>query len=249
MLDSHPAIACGPEFKLLQPLAQSFMRMAKVFGPGLEESYGLNARDLAESYGRQIAYLLNKSLGTSGKRRVAEKTPQNAHVFAPLSMILPKSPFVHLIRDGRDVICSLLKQTWMDPATGERMEYTRDIRKAAEYWVKAVNDARRVPDDVRKSRFIEVKYEQLVRQPEKELKRLLKFVGEPWHPAVLKFHEQKHDYAASEVASHGRVEFEPLYTRAIGRWEGAWSDEERQAVKDVAGDLLISLGYCHDLDW
>ena len=58
-------------------------------------------------------------LQKAGKARVAEKSPNNVFFFQHLSHIFPESPLVHVIRDGRDVVCSLLTMNWIDPKTGQ----------------------------------------------------------------------------------------------------------------------------------
>jgi len=242
VLDSHPNIACGPELKLLNPLAHSFLQIRNAFGPILRDGYGLTDADLAESFGRQIEFLLEKYAGRPGARRRAEKTPQNIHVFAQIAMMLPESPLVHVIRDGRDVVSSLLRQRWINPATGQPVPYNRDARIAAQYWVKAVNDGRAVPAAAR-SRYLEIRYEDVVNDSERALRRLFDFVGEPWDPVVLRFHEHPHDFSRDEAGSHGTDLQKPIYTRAIGRWKTDLDDAQKAAVKDVAGALLEELGY------
>jgi len=248
ILDSHPAIACGPEFKMLGAVATAYLRMRRLFGPVLRESYGVDERMMAERFGDLITGLLEPYRVERGKRRVAEKTPQNVHAFAALSIMLPRSPLVHLIRDGRDVIVSLLEQRWIDPATGEPLGYTQDIRQAAQHWVKSIGDGRAVPAE-RRAGYHEVRYEKLVTEPERELRSLFAFLGERWDPVVLRFHEIEHDFAASEIPSHGSARFAPIHASSIGRWRERWSEEDRAIVKEVAGDMLIALEYETGTDW
>jgi hypothetical protein len=48
--------------------------------------------------------------------------------------IFPDARFLHVIRDGRDVACSLVTMDWIDPATGRELDYVQNIRNAARYW-------------------------------------------------------------------------------------------------------------------
>jgi len=228
--DRHPNIACGPELKLLNPLAHSFLQLRNAFGPILHEGYGLTDADLAESFGRQIEFLLGKYVGRAGARRRAEKTPQNIHVFAQIAMMLPESPLVHIIRDGRDVVSSLLRQRWINPATRQPMPYNRDARIAAQYWVTAVNDGRAVAAAAARSRYLEIRYEDVVNDSERALRRLFDFVGEPWDPVVLRFHERPHDFSRAEAGSHGTDLQKPIYNRAIGRWKTELDDAPRPST-------------------
>jgi hypothetical protein len=242
MLDSHPNIACGPELKMIPAVATAYTRMRRIFGANLHDTYGVDDAELAERFGDLIVGLLAGYLQRQGKTRIAEKTPQNVHAFAVLPRLLPRSPLIHLIRDGRDVVCSLMKQTWIDPATGKPHGYTRDVRLAAEYWVKCVQEGRAVPGD-RRGNYYELLYERLVEDPEGEMRKLLEFIGEPWDAAVLAFHNDEHDFARSEVPSHGTARFSAVHTSSVGRWRREWNERDRAAVNAVAGPLLAELGY------
>ena len=55
-----------------------------------------------------IVNLLEPLRRSAGKPRVAEKTPNNVFYFSHLHRIFPDSTFIHMVRDGRDVVSSLL---------------------------------------------------------------------------------------------------------------------------------------------
>lgn len=41
----------------------------------------------------------------------------------------------------------------------------------------------------------------------------------------------------------------PLYTTAVKRWVNDLPPSDKETVKEVAGNLLVELGYAEDLDW
>ena len=89
-------------------------------------------------------------------------------------------------------------------------------------------------------RVFELFYEQLVADPEARARALFAFLGEPWEPAVLAFHEKPHDRWAGHqdikaVASRG---FEPN----VGGWRGD-PPERVKAMLEQAGEQLRELGY------
>ena len=53
-----------------------------------------------------------------------EKSPNNVYFFEHLNYMFPDSPLVHVIRDGRDVVCSLLTMDWINPKNGQRLKHT-----------------------------------------------------------------------------------------------------------------------------
>lgn len=246
ILDSHPNIACGPELTVTPILAELWHGFQTTHQSPLKE-YLLTPADINQIFGQMILALVEKYRIEAGKKRIAEKSPNNVFFFQHLNHIFPESPLIHMIRDGRDVVCSLLTMNWINPQTGEPIDYTRDIRKAAEYWVGAVQVGRNAGKISSISpKYMELRYEDVVSDPAPTLKMLFSFIREPWDPIVLKFHEQKRNLAGESSAEQVS---KPLYTKAVRRWEKDLSDDDKQVVKDVAGDLLIELGYASDRNW
>lgn len=246
ILDSHRNIACGPEMKIAPRLADTMMQTWRLFGKDLEQNYGLTLQNFARTYGGQYTALLEPYRKKSGKPRIAEKTPQNVLSFPELSLMLPASPFVHVIRDGRDVAASLLRQRWINPRTKQKSPFTQNIKNAAAHWMHCVRTGRKI--SVLTDRYTEIIYERLVDQPEETLRALFDRLKEPWDPAVLEHSKQPHRLSAKEQVSHGDSIIQPIYTTATGRWQD-WSETERSEFKAAAGDLLIELGYATDDRW
>jgi len=246
VLDSHPNIACGPELKVTPSICGLWFDFNTAFHPALVE-YGLTREDISRVTGDFILALLAKYRASSGKPRSAEKSPNNVYYFEHLHMIFPDSPLVHVLRDGRDVVCSLLTMDWVDSRTGKPIDYTRDARKAAEYWVSAVRAGREAGRKIGTRHYHELKYEEVVARPEAALRSLFEFLGEPWDEAVLRFHANTARALANE-SSAAQVS-KPLYTTAAGRWLHDLKPADKAAVKAVAGDLLIELGYATDKSW
>src|SRR5262249_17282314 len=225
---------------------QWWYELQTVYGSVLREQQ-LTGDDLNRIFRQMIESLLENYRQQSGKERLAEKSPNNVFVFEPLHLICPDSPLIHVIRDGRDVICSLLTMNWTDPHTGQPLDYTRDLRRAAEYWVAAVTAGRNAgqkPSSGR--RYFELRYEDIVNQPVPTLQQQSPFIEEPWDSAVLKYYEQQRNLAGESSAQQVS---QPLYTRAVSRWKHDLEPADKQTVKEVAGDLLIELGYATDRDW
>jgi tetratricopeptide (TPR) repeat protein len=246
LLDSHPHIACGPELKVIPSLCRTWHEWQTAYLDTLGE-YLLTPDDLNQLFAQLVTGLLEKYRQHSGKPRIAEKSPNNILFFEHLHSLFPDSPLIHVIRDGRDVVCSLLRMDWHNPKTGERLEITRSARLAADYWARAVRAgrlARQKPSLAQ--RYYEVRYEALAREPVPTLQGLFAFLQEPWDPVVLRYHEQQRNLAGESSADQVSKK---LYTTAIGRWQHDLRPEDEQAVKAVAGDLLIELGYASDHDW
>jgi protein-tyrosine sulfotransferase len=192
--------------------------------------------------------LLAKDCAYTGKPRVAEKSPNNVFFFQHLHQLFADSPLIHVIRDGRDVVCSLLRMNWRNPKTGLPIDCTRDARGAATYWVQAVQAgrmaARQQPSLAQ--RYFELRYEQLIVEPEAALRPMFAFLGEPWDTRVLNFHQHKRNLASESSATQVAV---PINTKALARWKADLASSDKDVVKEIAGPLLQELGYVTDQNW
>ena len=65
-------------------------------------------------------------------------------------------------------------------------------------------------------RYLEVRYEDMVEDLESVARKTLEFLGVPWDPGVLRFHEQ----AGQKVSRHINYKdvSKPVYQRARQRW-------------------------------
>lgn len=206
MLDAHTAVSCGPETHFV--VDEKFRRFhhhfrgkwwkrAEGFGYSLDDMDDL-VRDFVRGW--HETYMKRR-----GKRRWADKTPQNIHVIPYIRELFPSARFIHLIRDGRDVACSIIPQNWGP----------NNIKDAATRWVDCIEKGVAQRSDV--ERYIEVKYEELVAESEREARRVIEFLGEPWEPGVLEYHRKDHDTPAATESSAEQVA-RPLYTTSIGRY-------------------------------
>jgi len=237
LLDSHPSIACGPELKVLPLVGELWWNLRQPLYPVLRR-YHLESEDIDRSFATLIEGLLARQREKSGKPRIAEKTPDNIFFFRHLARIFPRSPLVHIVRDGRDVVASLLRMEWYDAVTGERDRRTSDPAEAARYWVSAVRAGR---DAARHCPlYFEVRYEELVTRPEATLGRLFAFLGEELSSEVLEFHRVERDLTGESSADRVR---QPIDTRSIGRYRDQLSADELRVVQEIAGEELRSLGY------
>jgi protein-tyrosine sulfotransferase len=246
ILDTHPNIVCGPEFKIIPSIAEHWANTARSYESVLQ-SYNLSPEKFSSSYASFILDLLGPLLEKSGKQRIAEKSPNNVFYFYHLNQMFPESPLVHLIRDGRDVVCSLLTMNWMSADSNKKLPYTESAAEAARYWVQAVTTGRKAgstPSAQRK--YFEVRYEDIIQNPESTLRSLFTALDEPWDPCVLEFHTKKRDLGEESSASQAS---QKMYSSSLGRWERDLADEDKYVVKRVAGDLLIELGYAKSSDW
>lgn len=234
MLDSHPRIACGPELKVLP----GWLSQWEADRRAARSAEGTGAATIDAAYRAKIATLLDSAGEPFGKPRIAEKSPNNVFFFGHLHQLFPDSPLIHVIRDGRDVVASLLGVEWYGP-DGRRTPYTESAEAAARYWAQAVAAGVRAKEHLG-GRVLELRYENLASDPEGAMRAVLEHVGEPWDEAVLHHAEHRHDLSTDTGAE--RLS-RPVDSSAIGRWRERLSRNDLETVVRVAGDALRALGY------
>ncbi len=153
-----------------------------------------------------------------GKPRWVNKTPAYIHHLPVLLRLFPEMRFIHCVRDGRDVACSVLNRPWGPKTT----------REAAVWWSEKVKDAMKFQQE-HPERCFAVRYEDMLREPEKTLDSVLGWLGEEGDAAKVLEH-----YGKSDV---------PLDPARMERWRTTFSEEDHRAFNQLAGSTLADLGY------
>jgi hypothetical protein len=162
-----------------------------------------------------------------------DKTPQNVYGAAMIASSVPHSRFVHIVRDPVNVVASL--------RIGKVMKIDR-LLGAVNYWREAV-DIIAVLKRASPRRVHELRYEDFVREPAHEIKRLLTFLGERYDAAWFKdYRVRESDHADAGVLSAEEVE--QIHRLAIGgrkRYGYAAPDEAGdEDAEDSSGERLPS---------
>jgi hypothetical protein len=247
MLDAHPRICCGPELKLLPSVAEWYQTMTGNFA-AVMDSYRIAPADLRRCFRGFIEGLVDNFRRASGKPRWAEKTPHNIVFLGPLGELFPDARFLHVIRDGRDVVSSLVTMDWVNPLTGRKWDYVQNVASAARYWRDVIVRARQqAAQPALAGRVLEVRYEALVTDTEATLRRVLEFVGEPWDEALLAYHLRSRSHEPVEASTAQALK--PVTRTPLGRWQTELTRLDRAAFKSEAGDLLKALGYAAGDNW
>jgi hypothetical protein len=185
------------------------------------ELAALSPAEAARRLRRTLA--VARRVGLVGSVRAVEQTPELAH----------------LVRDGRDVACSLLEKPWLkreqpssddagvrygsyarfwvEPERRTEFESASDARRAAWVWRSYVTAARAITPSV------EVRYEQVAADPASVAAEVARRLDAPAGPL-----------AAVLARAHGE---------SVGRYRRDLTPEQLADVEDEAGALLRELGY------
>jgi hypothetical protein len=208
-------------------------------------------RKIKSFYPQVYAWLMRLYLDAD--LRLADKTPRNSLVIPALHQAFPDAQFVFIVRDGRDAALSLSKKPWysntakgagqkepagyvfgpearfwVEPHRAAEFENTSDIHRCVWIWrqyvEKVIQDSAQLP----KEQFYQVKYEDLVTNPEPHTNDILNFLNiqQPESRNLLQQYIQSQAKPSS-----------------IGLWKKELNSEQVEAVEAEAGQLIAQLGY------
>lgn len=240
ILDAHPDIVCGPELRAFPALARLYRETNAAMGETFAAHFAFDAEDLRRTFRILVASFLEPLRARSGKTFVAEKTPANALYFTELFALFPEGRFIHVVRDPRDVVASLIRMDWRDAKTGARLPITASVEGAATGWrdhVTAARAARAAGAPVH-----EFRYEALIARPAKTLADLFAFLGVAESEAPLAHHLNFSARAGENETSAAAVA-RPLNDSAIARWRRDLSLDDVKTIERIAGPLLQDCGY------
>jgi hypothetical protein len=244
MLDRNSELAIPYESFFVVPLARRHGRRPKLdaFLEDLERFYqlyewGIEPDDVRPrlregmTTGEAIAAVFEVYAEREGKPRWGDKTPLYMQSLPLLERLFPNAVWVHLVRDGRDAALSFLSlpegfsgKMWAQPHTAAQF---------AARWRTEILAARRLGGP-----YLELRYEDLVAEPERELRRVCEHASLPWEPAML---DHTGVSKVAEMPEHRNIAKPP--TAGIRDWRNEMSREDALAFEAVAGDVLRDAGY------
>ena len=259
MVDAHPQIAITPEThwipsyfekatrktpeaRVTPKLVDKLLKYHRFPQMGidraeLERLLGSGEHVLFASFVSGIYDLYGKA---RGKTLVGDKTPGYARNILLLHSLWPKAKFVHLIRDGRDVCLSAIH--WRKPGKLLVRSHTwaeDPVTTAALWWDWHVRLGRQGGQKLGADLYYEVRYESLVSHPAEAGGKLCNFLGVPFDPAMLRFHEGR---TKVDPGLDAKDAWLPI-TSGLRDWRSQMPRADVERFEAAAGSLLDELTY------
>ncbi|QFY88954.2 sulfotransferase [Magnetovirga frankeli] len=141
--------------------------------------------------------------------RVIDKMPGNYQNLGLIHAVLPNAKFIHTLRNPLDTCLSIYFQNFNTGHTYAKdlddiAHYYRQYHRLMEHWRQVL------PEDA----MLEVRYEELVEDPETWSRRLIDFIGLEWDDNCLNFHQTERRVG---TASNWQVR-QPIYKTSKDRW-------------------------------
>ena len=143
-------------------------------------------------------------------RYITDKLPGNYFHLGLIHLMLPNAKIIHSMRDPVDTCfsCYALRFT-------HGHEYTYDLGTMGRQYIRYRKLMKHWHNVLPPGRILDVRYEDIVANPEHEARRMLDYLELPWNPACLSFHENKRTVQTASVAQVRK----PIYSSSVARWE------------------------------
>jgi hypothetical protein len=189
---------------------------------------------------------------THERKRIVyvEKSPRNSLRIPYIHAVLPRAKFIHIVRDGRDVTCSMLPGIG-----GTQWKHTRpdnwralfslpSAERSALTWKEIVNT---IDQDLRKLPLhlsMTVLYEDLLRNPIAVAHQILRFLD-------LRLVRKVEDFS-QKIQNKTKDSYQPAmsdrwfrnnHTVRIGRWRENLSSSDQEKVHALISNTLQCFGY------
>lgn len=166
-----------------------------------------------------------------GADRWGDKTPTNVYHLPRIAAVFPDASYIHMLRDGRDVVASYLDAGLYDSTDA-----------ACERWLESVDLVRRFAASLSSDRFREVRYERLVTEPEAVTRGVCQVLGVAFEPVMLKHRQRVNGLGDTDAEHHSGLN-RPISSRSVGSWRDRLDDRQRRIVHDRLSPRLRDLGY------
>lgn len=269
LFDAHPNVCIPQEWPMLLALYRRFghitvwdkkklLEFYEALFQKLRISYweitnwpGFNAGELRESilacegntgfgelfklvYAHYHSYFDKKEILLIG-----DKNPVYSNQVDLLAEIFPDAKFIHLTRDYRDNLVSMLDVDFEMPNVAL-------LAYRWKYSFRKIEDvASQYPD-----RFITLRYEDLVTNATHVFKELCSFLSIPWEPSIFRFHERREEIGQrlpeAIINRYFKSLFNPIDQSKVGVYKKRLSKFQVQIADQVVGSLAEEAGYVRD---
>ncbi|MBB4754532.1 sulfotransferase family protein [Actinoplanes lobatus] len=252
MLHAHPRIALPPETRFLLAAYQKRAEFGDLGDPAKRrelgqfivessqfEDLGLDPEKTVEAIvagpptlGSAFGIVFRMYSERFGKARWGDKRPLYLRHLPTILRLFPDAQIINIMRDGRDCVASLKETPWKPS----------EFDTLIDYWAKSADASllaqRRYPKDV----YHQVRYEDLVADPEPHLRRLCDFLEEDFDPAMTAPNKLA-SVAVPEYKTWHTLTHQAPTTERIASWRSRLTDDEVRKCEAVFGDLLARFGY------
>jgi hypothetical protein len=181
-----------------------FCSTAKISKEELREDFKKLSFDSNPSSSKKKIFdlLINSLTQKKSKQFFCEKTPQHLSSVKEILDLYPLAKVIYLVRDGRDVVNSLVKMPWRPEG----------ILNNSRFWKSYIKLGQKLEADLEDSKFITIRYEDLLNKTEETLKQLFGFLDI--------------EYSSQVLERSGALDSESIFSE----WESSWKHKSLDEI-------------------
>jgi hypothetical protein len=205
IIRSHPKGEGAGELNKIDVITNMICPVEKLNSYKQEMNKIINTEKVSEYADTYLKALRHKREGASC---IVDKMQDNFILLGLINRLFPRAHIIHLTRSALDIALSC----YLMPFRG--LHWTTDMdwlveryswyRKAMDYWYSVLP----------KGRIIEMRYEDIIANPEQQIRRLIESIGLEWDPVCLEFYKER---GSVSTASFWQVR-QPIYKSSSKRW-------------------------------
>ncbi|MFT7462476.1 MAG: hypothetical protein ACI9EF_000816 [Pseudohongiellaceae bacterium] len=249
-LAQHPELTTGPESDFLYYLLKGGPKspLKQCYLQGVDTPAGLKGRWLESQKVDWDEFVAHAGMGfgalfasrTAGSRWI-DSSPSSTLVLDDLARMFPSARFVHVLRDGRSVVSSMI-------ASSFPVKFASSFTNACETWSVYASRAHAFCE-AHPDRCCEVRNEDWSEDGEGVLRKVFESLGVEYSDRATKFLSKKRinsSFNAGEGSEAPATTAAPVKSKAHV-WT-AWTGRQKRAFKEIAAPTMSQLNYDTSLD-
>jgi hypothetical protein len=164
--------------------------------------------------------------------RVGEKSPGHIHYLRILKDRYPQAKFIHVIRDPRAVISSHIKSF-----------ESKNVAVLCGHWRSAIEVHTQYADELGSTRYMAIKYEDLVNYPEPNLRAACDFLDLEFSPQMVEHHTRQTTGFNKRYQNHMSNTLKPVFTSSIEKWNTELTQNQIGIIQYALVKEMKLMGY------
>ena len=199
IISSHPSVYGGDELNIMPNIIKKYLRNEK----NKLDFNKIDIKKMANQY-------LNELKNISKKKRVTDKLTLNFKWIGLIKLLLPYSKIIHCKRNSKDTSLSIFKNYFVN----SDLKYAYNLKEISDYY-NLYNNLMNHWKNILPEFIYEIEYEEIIKNTESEVKKLLKNLNLNWNRKCLEFYKSKRTVkTASDTQIRSKI-----YKSSVDSWK------------------------------
>ena len=256
MLNAHPDICFPPETAFLRrflgkPILENCFKRGGVeavmallkadervgrLGLGEPQTRAIVESADRNAFGRSVYLELLKAYARhrNKTRFLGDKDPRCIEHIPLIQKLFPAAFLIHILRDPRDVLASKKKAAW----SRDRSSYYHLFANKVQFAMGRKQGPRLLGN-----RYLEVRYEDLIQDPEKALTSICRMLDTPFSSQMLAFSESGKTLVSERELSWKKETLGPLLKQNRNKWKDQLSPWETVLAERLCRQAMATGRY------